>query len=837
LAEADGVVCTSRLSVRTHPWLADHSVGGTVLLPGTAFVELATAAGRRLGCECLADLTVEAPLTLTTEPVRVQVVVGEAGETGSRSVRVYARSDDATEWTRYASGTLVSELADDAPASLTEWPPHDAELVDVTDHYADLAAAGFDYGPTFRGLHTAWRRDDEIFAEVALPESVMVDGFGVHPALLDAALQAIALTTAVSDTDSGRIPLPFAWSGLTISATGTSKLRVRITPTAADTVAVAAFDTDGRPVLYAESLTLRSIAISELGLVRHDSLFRLDWVPVVVSEAESVDSDVTVLPAFGLSVNEVLEFLQGWLADDRPSGSRLVVLTRNAVTDLDGAGVWGLVRSAQSESPGRMVLVDLDDDEWPSERLLAGIVASGEPQVAVRSGQVQAPRLVRHRPATGVGSVWPTDGTVLITGGTGVLGGLVARHLAVGHGVRDLLLVSRSGGAEALVDELSELGARVRVAVCDVSDRGALAELLGSVPVLVGVVHAAGVVDDGVIESLTPERVDRVFAPKLVAARHLDELTRDVPLSMFVVFSSAAGVLGGAGQSGYAAANAALDALVRGRVAAGLPGKSLGWGLWGSRSGLTGALSEVDLARMARVGVLPLGDAEALALFDAACADPEPTLLPMRLSVSALRAQGTALPPLFSALVPKPRQDRAVAAGPGDLLRRLATLDHDEQFAALVDFVRGQVAGVLGFANVTQVEPDRAFKDLGFDSLTAVELRNRLNESTGARLPATLIFDNPTPSALARHLGTVLDLGPENPADAVLDELNRLEATLATLSTDGLARSRIAIRLQTLLSTWNGGWADEQPTDDPAATLDTATDDDLFSLVENLGKS
>jgi polyketide synthase 12 len=342
---------------------------------------------------------------------------------------------------------------------------------------------------------------------------------------------------------------------------------------------------------------------------------------------------------------------------------------------------------------------------------------------------------------------------VLITGGTGGLGALLARHLVRRHAVRHLLLVSRRGpaaeGVAELVADLEALGCQARVAACDVSDREQVSALLGSLErPLTAVVHAAGVLDDGLIESLTPERLARVMRPKVDAALHLDELTAGAELSAFVLFSSMAGLLGNPGQGNYAAANAALDALAARRRAAGLPATSLAWGLWSERTGMTGGL---ELGRLERTGVGALAAEEGLELFDRALELDEALLAPVRLDVGALGAQARAglLPPLLRGLVREPAR-RTEAAG--SLAQRLAGVAPAERERVAEELVRAQVAAVLGHASAGAVDPGRAFKELGFDSLAAVELRNRLTRATGLRLPATLVFDHPTSAAVARYL-------------------------------------------------------------------------------------
>ncbi|MET8682567.1 type I polyketide synthase, partial [Streptomyces sp. NPDC004647] len=445
------------------------------------------------------------------------------------------------------------------------------------------------------------------------------------------------------------------------------------------------------------------------------------------------------------------------------------------------------VRSAQSENPDlRIVLADTDDGDLEEAVSLA--LASGEPQVVIRNGLIYGARLERVAVAdpdsgddgAGIvrGNVFGSAGTVLFTGATGSLGALFARHLVVEHGVRKLVLVSRRGsgapGSSDLVSELAGLGAEVRVVACDAADRQALAVVLEGIPDLTGVVHAAGVLDDGVITSLTPDRMDTVLRPKVDAALNLHHLTADrSDLTAFVLFSSGSGTLGAPGQGNYAAANAFLDALAAHRRAQGLPAQSLAWGLWDS--GMAGRLNDADRARMDQSGVSPLTAEEGLALFDAALRSDEATLVPGKFDLAALRSQGDTVPTVFRGLVPVKARRRQAGTGQADsglLRRQLAALPEEEWEATLLDLVLNRAALVLGFGSAQAIEPERAFRELGFDSLAAVELRNGLKDDTGLRLPATLVFDYPTPAALARHL---------------LDELSGLDADSAPATVPGTA--------------------------------------------------
>ncbi|MFH7600553.1 type I polyketide synthase, partial [Streptomyces racemochromogenes] len=836
LPDGAGSLLTGRLSLDTHPWLADHAVSGVTLLPGTAFLEMAVRAGDELGCGRVEELALAAPLVLPEQgAVQVRVVVGAEEETsGRRPVKVYSRTETAAEtageetWTRHATGFLVPDTDRTPPETDGAWPPAGATAVDLHDCYDRLADAGFGYGPVFQGLRALWRgTEQDLFAEVALPEGTPSDGFAVHPALLDAALHALSAGEFLGTDPAGR--LPFAWSGVSVYGSGAETLRVRLTraKTGPDAVELRISDGLGRPVASVDSLLLRTVTpeqLAEAGAAAQgdagvrDALYRVVWErcePVAGGESAAplrcerlaeldgapVPAHVAVTlpgtgerPAPADAARRALELLQEWLAEDRYAASRLVVVTRGAVeadpaatgaaaraVDPVQAAVWGLVRSAQSENPGRFLLVDADGDDTAG---LSAAVACGEPQVAVRDGALLVPRLVRAGepdPAAEDAPVpFPADGTVLITGASGALGRLVARHLVTVHGVRHLLLASRRGqdapGAVEFTEELRELGAEARTAACDVADRAELAALLATVPAghpLSAVVHAAGVTDDGTVPALTPDRVDRVFRPKADAALHLHELTRDMELSAFVLFSSAAATLGSAGQANYSAANSFLDALAVSRRAEGLPAVSLAWGLWAQSSTLTAGLAAADRHRIGRSGLIALEAAEGLALFDAACRSERPVLVPVRLDSGALHAQARAgaLPPLLRKLVRtsvRRSLDGSPQTAPGQtpLAGRLAALPEDERYTSVLDLVRTQVAAVLGHTSARSVAVDRQFRDLGFDSLTAVELRNTLNTATGLRLPATLVFDHPTPDALTRLLLTEL-LGADTDTDPV----------------------------------------------------------------------
>ena len=720
LATGEGVLFTGRLSLRSHPWLADHAVAGSVLLPGSAFVELALHAGAQVGCPTVRELTLERPLRFTGEgEVAMQIVVGEY-DGGTRQIDVYARAEGAalgdvgasTEgWTRHASGTLASDggtpdrhpLQRRLAALGATWPPRDAAPLPVEGLYDELAELGYEYGPVFQGLQAAWRVGEEVFAEVALPADREREGalFGLHPALLDAALHAIGVARLAGGGAEGERRLAFLWEGLELYGGGSSRLRLCLALRDDGAVSLAAVDERGEPIVSVEELRLRAPADALDAPAGRESLYCVDWGPcpsgpqvaaerlAVVSPgaeapgaagrlaatlgvagvgageypdlehlAAAIDAGAAVpdvvivdLPvgcevepsdevggaggggapdgpdarAVTEAARGALGVVQAWLADERFAGSRLALVTRGALAARAGEGVpglaqapvWGLVRCAQVEHPDRFVLVDLDSD-GDSARALPAALASGAAQLAVRAGAALVPRLA-HTKADAQAFALDPQGTVLITGGTGDLGGRVARRLVERHGARHLLLVSRRGaevpGAGELARELRELGAQVTIAACDVADRAQLAALVGSPAPehpLRMVVHAAVALDDGVIETLTAPALDRALAAKACGALWLHELTAGVGLQAFVLFSSMAGLFGGTGQGAYAAANAFLDALAQRRRGLGLPATSLAWGLWEQAAGVGAALSEANLARIARAGVGGLSGEQGL---------------------------------------------------------------------------------------------------------------------------------------------------------------------------------------------------------------------------------
>ena len=886
-AGTDTALFTGRLSAAGQPWLADHTVWDTAVLPGGALLDWALHAAQHLGEPGIARLDQEQPLVLDAAgAVRVQLMATAPDETGRRELTVHSQPEglDEAPWTRHASAVLGP--ADTAPdggfAELTGvWPPSDATPLDATLLYDELFQRGQSYGPASQGLRAAWRRGDEVFAEVALPEDA-ADG----AALLDAVCHAWLLKDVAG---AGEPLLPAAWSGVRLWAQGARSLRVGLTPAGEGGVRVRAVDDIGAPVLGVDEVTLRPVTPAQLrstGAAAARSLYAVNWErwePAGPAEplpaphtrlwadgvsAEEIASAVTegadlVLwecPAPGASGTDVpgtevpgrvrealttaLERIRAWLADDRFADTPLAVVVHGGVQvldtdtpDLPRASVHGLLRSAQSEHPGRFLLVDSDTpaDTLPTAALSAALAAD-ETQIAVRDGGLYVPRLALAKSADHDAERPAARGTVLVTGGTGLIGAAVARHLVSAHGVSDLVLASRRGmdapGAAELADELGELGARVRIAAADVADRSAAAELLASMPELRGVVHAAGALDDGVVTALTPERLEAVLRPKADAAWHLHELAGD-DLDMFVVFSSAAGVLGAPGQANYAAANVFLDALAQRRRAQGLPAASMSWGLWAETSGLTGTLDETELRRVSGGGLLPMSTEEGLALFDHALAADHAHTAPVRFDPTLLRGGDGPVPALLRGLVRNaPR--RATTLDGQALRNRLAALDDAERRETLLGLVREQVAAVLRYAAPEDIAAQQSFTTLGFDSLTAVELRNRLARVADTRLPTTLVFDYPTPELLGGYLLGLL-VPQEDGGEWGTEPFGRLEAMLAEERDEAEVR-KVTARLETLLVRWrerSGGHQASGAEDTGDDGLGSASEDDLLRYIDD----
>jgi acyl transferase domain-containing protein/acyl carrier protein len=930
LADDRGWLFTGRLSLESHPWLRDHAVVGQALMPSAGFVELALAAGERVGSGVVEQLTLERSLLFGDEgAVQLQLSVSEPDETGRRSLGIYARPEGASgdelevaEWARHAVGALGGSdddllfdgqggLGDERFAGLVDgvWPPEGAQELDTELLYDRLADAGCDYGPTFQGLRSAWQVGDELYAEVGPASEHTSDagGFGMHPALLDSMLH-VAVLGNLDNGQIGELRLPRAFSGVRLRGHSEGVLRVRVGRDGDEgALSLTAVEEDGAPALLMEVLELGAIDRSQLqaaGVASHNALYELQWVQLqgasangsplrVVALGESADiqaagveverqadlqaledaveagsapPDLVLIRADAIaghtathnnnilaggvaeSVHRVtaraLALVQAWIASKPLAEAKLLLLTESAVGVVSGdvpnlaqAALIGLMRSAQSEHPGRFGVRDLDGSE-ASMGSLYGALMSEEPELALREGSLYAPRLARlkteaQQPPTSLDS----QGTVLISDGAGGLGALLARHLAADRGARHVLLVSPGGSevedAEELRTELRELGCDVRFAACDVSQRAQLEELLSSVAAehpLSMVIHTAGVLDDGVIESLDGERLSRVMLPKVDAAVNLHELAEQTEL---ILFSCVAASIGSPGQSSCAAANSFLDALACNRRARGLPGVSLAWGAWDRAAGTVGESGATsDLARFERQGMLPLSDEQGLELFDLARGLGRPLLLPMRLDTAGLRARAEAgmLPAVLRGLIRTSCARRASDDARGSLASRLAKSPESEWDGIVTELVKGHVAGVLGHASPDAVDPQRSFKEAGFDSLGAVELRNRLSQASGLKLPSTLVFDHPTPAAIVELLlAKVADGGGGRPI--IDEEIDKLERLLVLAMSNGGERERINGRLRSLLAKL----ADDGEADRATVTvemIESASADEIVELIQ-----
>ncbi|MGW3014008.1 type I polyketide synthase, partial [Streptomyces sp. NPDC001219] len=763
LAGGHEVVLTGRLSPRTQPWLAEHRVAGAIVVPSTAFLELAVRAGDEVGCSHIRELALEAPLVLAEDgAVQLQLRIEDPDASGDRALGVYARPAEASAdvpWTRHASGVLA-ESGSSQPFDFAVWPPAGAEPVDIDDLYDGLAAAGFAYGSAFRGVRSVWQAADGVYAEVELPESG-AEGFSLHPALLDAALHPLGLGVLEGVATEAML---FAWRGVSLQATGATALRIRLTRRGPDEVSLQAADGSGQPVLAVDSMLMR-----KTGELRDDrtpmlpaSLLRLHWAPIGVSAVdtveEAVDSDrgrglaadahtprLTVVgsdrwglaDALGTNTAETADtvFVTGVataaeahttltaLGDrlGQEPAARLVCVTRCAVAigdeapGAEAAALWDELRVVQAEHPGRIVLVDIDDD-LDSLRVLPAAVATGESEIAVRGGEVSAARLVRCASTARTALEVNPGGTVLVTG---PFAEQFAAALEVEAQVKTVACQDQDEHQEDAAGDHNPTRLESTIAALQASARPISA-----------IVHTA----------------DLSRSRDIDTARRLDELTRGTDGNG----APSAFVLIGVGPAD-APAGGRLAALAHRRAAAGLPALAL---LPPPGAGTSG-LSAVPVEEIAT-------------LVGAAQATGRSVLLPARVDRAALRGSPAPLPAVLSALVQGSGRriaTREQATAASRMARQLAGKGTAERGRVLLTLVRTRIAHVLGYAGPDEVEPSRSFTDLGFTSLTAVELRNQLREATGMALPATLVFDYPTPVALARYMdgeltGETGDLAP-----------------------------------------------------------------------------
>ncbi|WP_084483505.1 type I polyketide synthase [Nocardia amikacinitolerans] len=895
LPDTEGTIFTGHISLQTQPWLREHVVHGTIVLPGVAFVDLLLFAARSVECGRIEELVHHEFLAISESGARdIQVKIDTADASGRRPVAVYsrpARSPQSAEWTRHATGFLAPTTPQSA-VDLGVWPPAGATSVDVDEFYHAFLSTGYQYGPMFQGFEAGWTLGDDIYAEIALPNDVDPENYGIHPALMDSALHPLMLWH-----DSDYVLLPFSWNGVSLHSNGGARrLRVRLTRLTDGVVSLLVADDAGLSLVTIESLTLRSVTPDQLAAARAatgatDSLYVIEWSSLTAQAAQAVSPryavlgdppTASVLQRFGLSAEDyaelsavdtvattilpvltpssesdmiaaahttaaqVLETMQQFLAAEHLSDRPLIVLTQRAVAttaddivDPAAAVAWGLVRSAQSENPGRFVLIDHDDspESWHA---LATALASDEPQLSLRSGRIAAPRLQQHTSAPQLVPIDPS-GTVLITGGTGTLGQLLARHLVLNHRVHHLHLISRRGpyaaGAANLLAELTAFGASVTITAGDAGDRSFLEGVLTSISddhPLTAVFHTAGLLHDAMLPGLTPQHMREVLEPKIDAAWHLHQLTREHNLHSFVMYSSAAGTIGTPGQANYAAANSFLDALAHYRRTQGLPAHSLAWGLWGTDEGMGAALTAADLARLARRGIVPMEPTHAMNLLDAALASSHAFVIPAQLQLPGAAPDADQLPTLMRGLIRSAgRRTRLQPQADSDFLhRQLAGRSNVERQRILLDLVLRRAAASLGHGNPETLDPETGFLHMGMDSLIAVELRNVLSRDLGRPLPATTLFDYPTPLKLASYLEG--RLAPAETASSLpfSGELDLIENSLAAMRPD--LREGLSDRLRQLLATLDTTTASEShAAHNITESLTEATDDEMFDFIDN----
>nr|AFJ05078.1 PKS [Streptomyces platensis] len=862
LPGAGGLLLSGRLTPGSDPWLSHHVVMGTMLLPGTGFVELALEAARSAGAGSVDELVLRAPMVFTEgRPRDLQVWVGpDQGDERELQIRTRETGGD---WTLHATGLLAARTADtegfrDGDWAGEVWPPAGAQQLVGSSFYEELAARGYEYGPAFHGTKALWERDGDLFAEVVLPEG-QPRGFGIHPALLDAALHALPITGSLYE--AGEVRLPFSFNSVSLFSSDARRLRVRIRAEA-DSAAVWITDDAGSPVLAMEGLILRSIERAQLeaaGATGRTGWFSVTWRQLArAATTDRVPGNWLLLgevpPALGSLFDDPVT-AASWDRSTAPDGvlvgagraedllaalhevaghrtgpvwcvtsGAVTVGTDDPAADVRAAGVWGLGRVAGLELPDRWGgLVDLPERiDDATRRALAGILTgddegegaddAAEDQLALRDGCLWARRLVTA--SAPQARTWTPKGTVLITGGTGGLGAHVARRIAEQGSADRILLLSRQGpaapGATELLAEISAFGATAEAVAADVTDRAAMGGLLATLaaegaPVRT-VVHAAGVVRDVRIVETGAEALAAQMAAKVEGALLLDELLPD--LDDFVLFSSISGVWGAAGQAGYAAGNACLDALARRRREQGRPATSVAWGPWAGG----GMLTEHDERELRKRGLTPLLVPAALqAMEQSIMADSawDPVVADITWS-RFLPAFTVSRPsPLLGSFEEKtapgplaPSDGRRTEGEAQSLTHRLAALPDAERLPVLAEVVRTHVAALIGESGPERVGPDRALKEIGFDSLMSVELRNRFAGLIGVKLPATLVFDHPTPNALAVHLLGHLDLGAAGTATAekpLLEVVEQIESRVLSPLTDTSTRKALAGRLTELL--------------------------------------
>ncbi len=825
-----------RVTRSSPSWVGDHQIFEETILPASALTELMWAAGRASleGPLALSEVLISQPLVVPPDQdLELQVILEEiaaldASPSQAWRVRLFGLADG---WTLHAGGLLREVQA--TTERVVELPPGPPLHLDAPTLYQAFAARGLRYGPSFRGLAELWRGEARSWARVVLPQEIGAEAsrYEIHPALLDAAIHAVLATTGL-DKDGAEIFLPFTVRSLRVLSAGHASAWVALTSAERTEEFIRAdlhlYDEAGRPIAEVVGLELKRArrALVDARSVARQS-FVVEWQPAsaqpqltgrwgVWGASESallrtiadrlaasgagpvsyvadptatagLDTVVSVFPPEEMGFDTASQRIRAGLSQlqaiaANAASPRVVWVTVDAVAALEGdpvsglsaSGLWGLARSARAELPD-LALRCIDLQSGSLELLPAALSLVEEPECAVRGGAVLVPRLVREASAGSWSSA--RGGAVLITGGLGALGLRVAEWLVSEQGVLELVLTSRRGpedpGAAEAVARLGALGGAARVVSCDVSDAASLESVLRSIPSLRGVIHAAGVLDDGVLSSQTGARVAGVLSPKVAGAWNLHRLCGDV--EFFVLLSSVAGVLGTAGQAGYCAGNSFLDALAGHRRSQGLPGVSIAYGPW-AESGMAASLDARGQARLSRLGFGALSSGEGLALLEAGLGSSSSLLVGMSLDVRRVRSP---VPWLLRGLVRGPAS-AASGAAEGPLRSRLSQQGAEARWSQLLSLVQEEIASLLGLSSGSEVSATEPVQRLGADSLMSVELRNRLSSLSGLSLPTTFVFDYPDATSMARALLERLALGAS--AVEVVAPLVRSEEPIAIVS-------------------------------------------------------
>ncbi|MEV5646868.1 type I polyketide synthase [Nocardia sp. NPDC052254] len=875
---ADGAtLLTGTISLDSAPWLADHTIGGAAIFPGTGFLDLALYAADRAGADRIIELDLTVPMILGDSDRVVEISVAGEGDGEDRELTIRSHAP-GEQWVTHATGRLGPDGGGPDRAAGELPVPH----ADPEELYRRLAADGYRYGPAFRNLR---RFDDGTTGPERLRAHLELDrstpaaaAHRAHPALLDAALHP--LVVALSSDESGPV-LPAQFRGVRVAAAPTGPVLAEATRTGRYRAALRVSAPDGRTLVEIDAVTFLPATLP--AAPGDERPGRLVWHPgvpvgtapdgdvVVVGGADGdfatpvalraavrggrdIPDLVVALPSRARSedlaaathhgVAEMITVLRDWAGDDRFAETPLAIVVENpgdgAPGALPGHAVAGLVRSAQHEWPGRFRLVETDTVSEP-RRIAAAAQAVSGPEIMLRDNHIQQAAVEAVPVPDESRTTGALSGTVLVTGASGALAGVVCRHLVTTHGVTRLLLVSRGGVGAPAVARLRELGAQVRSVTCDIAVAEQVRELIDGIDPdapLSAVFHLAGVLDDAALINITPEQITTVLRPKVDGAWNLHRLTERLPrVGAFVLFSSMVAITGNPGQGTYGAANAFLDGLARFRHRAGLPATAIGWGFWEDVDGMGSTLTGAELARLRRSGVGSLTPERAVRYLDAALASGDPHVLATSAWQAAIRVRSVRSP--VPASTPDARGERR-AAEPSRGENRWAALSSAEREQAVVALVRDAVAQSLGYSSGGEVDARRGFLDMGVDSLAAVELRNQLSRACGVRLSATALIDYPTVDRLGEHVIALLTEqlgGPEVsgrggaepsergaeavPISTLIADLERVRQDSPAL--EGGQRELLLAQLRRLTAPPAAG------DRDPGA----ATDDELFDLIDN----